>query len=94
MKATLEEATATTQEEGASTTSSRMEDTTVHGRALQDPTSESSPRLASPVASLGTSPSSALTRRLQLRLPKHRPQEEDLLSLLLSNLRAVGGLPT
>jgi hypothetical protein len=40
-----------------------------------------------------TSPSSAPTRRLQLRLPKHRPQEEDLLSLLLSNLRAVGSLP-
>jgi hypothetical protein len=32
---------------------SRMEDTTVHGRALQDTTSESSPQLASPVASLG-----------------------------------------
>jgi hypothetical protein len=32
-----------------------MEDTTVHSRALQDPTSESLPRLASPVASLGKS---------------------------------------
>jgi hypothetical protein len=36
MEATSEEATTTTQEEGASTTGSRMEDTTVHGRALRD----------------------------------------------------------
>jgi hypothetical protein len=53
MEATSEEATTTTQEEGVSTTSSRMEDIIARSRALQDPTSESSPRLASPVASLG-----------------------------------------
>jgi hypothetical protein len=53
MEATLEEATTTTQEEGASTTNSRMEGTTFCNRALQDPAPESSPRLASPVASLG-----------------------------------------
>jgi hypothetical protein len=53
MEAISKEATTTAQEEGASTISSRTEDTTVRSRALQDPTSESSPRLASPVASLG-----------------------------------------
>jgi hypothetical protein len=94
MEATLEEATTTTLEKGASITHSRMEDTTVRSRTLQDPAPESSPRLASPMASLGTSPSSALTRRPQLGLPKHRPHEEDPLSLLLSSLRAVEGLPT
>jgi hypothetical protein len=53
MEATSEEATTTTQEEGVSTTSRKMEDIIARSRALQDPTSESSPRLASPVASLG-----------------------------------------
>jgi hypothetical protein len=53
MEATSEEATTTTQEEGVSTTSRKMEDIIARSQALQDPTSESSPRLASPVASLG-----------------------------------------
>jgi hypothetical protein len=53
MEETSEEATTTTQEEGVSTTSREMEDIIARSRALQDPTSESSPRLASPVASLG-----------------------------------------
>jgi hypothetical protein len=34
------------------------------------------------------------TRRPQLCPQKHRPQEEDILSLLLSSLRAMEGLPT
>jgi hypothetical protein len=53
MEATSEEATTTTQEEGVSTTSRKMEDIIARSRALQDLTSESSPQFASLVASLG-----------------------------------------
>jgi hypothetical protein len=42
MEETSEEATTTTQEEGASATSSRMEGTTAHSRTLKDPTPEGS----------------------------------------------------
>jgi hypothetical protein len=72
--ATSEEATTTTQEEGVSTTSCRMEDIIARGRALRDPAPEGSPRHASLVASLGTSPPSAPTRRLQLHRQSADPK--------------------
>jgi hypothetical protein len=53
MEATSEEATTTAQEDGVSTTSRKMEDIIARSRALQDPTSEGLPQLASLVASLG-----------------------------------------
>jgi hypothetical protein len=53
MEATSEEATTTTQEEGVSTISSKMENIIARSRALQDPTSEGLPQLASLVTSLG-----------------------------------------
>jgi hypothetical protein len=70
---------------------SRLEATFLRHRAPRDPPREASPSPASPVASLATSPSSALTRRPLLHPREHLLQEADLLRLHHRRPPAVGG---